>query len=748
MKHYLSKTILLMLLFSTSICIARDVLVPSNDFLVIVGDNDSVYTFYDKFSKKGISLTDYVRLIDRINPEFEITQIEHDEPLSKDTIFQLPGAITLSEYTKEKGLSDERLADGDDIPEIVTQDKAGSYEYSYMDNTPNHNGVVKKRSPETGELWFVNLGSYSGADIAMKALQQFQQFQQMDEKLSIQVDDVKGQTFYRVRSTSFISRSDAESAAKRYESTLKIKGLWVGKLPNKASNSKAISNVNLLDKDSVSKDIGNEYFKPSFKSETRSIPLYEEDKNYSLDFSDDSLRDKSVNSSIFETEVYSAEPHSLANHDIHQHIALDGQQAIKLCLTENAHRELAVQLRNVFDSAFLNNFSKTNIEKIEYFLADLGYLDAEIVGNKNTIFYINPHSLYMVTKVIVEPSTLISEEQETHVRTQLVVNEIYSKKLERIAKKLAIDWLAENGFPQINYLESYHRRNSINSTVEIVFSYEPSPRINIFQYEQYGERNFRKDHLEVLSPFSESPQFSLSTLEEFRNRLMSSGYYTDVQFDLITDESENFKNPILGISTQSKEVSNFEGNLGFSSGRDTIFNAKAVFQNLTLQEDDLTLDIAFDSLSQTLSADYTQHNIYQYGLDFGAYAKIVDEDNGYFQGDTKSIKFFINRHANELNNDAFFSYGASLIRSNETIKKQGSLTKGYNYWRLTAGRSGWLGIGEKNNFWSIEANYNIGNTRTNMDFWSLNTSFLWKQALSKSTSVMWRSSIESIYAKN
>lgn len=80
----------------------------------------------------------------------------------------------------------------------------------------------------TGGPWFVNLGSHVDRDVATKSIQQFKP---LDKQLVIVEGNVKGRTYYRVRAINFPTQGEAKAAAKLYETTFKMKPLWVGKAP-------------------------------------------------------------------------------------------------------------------------------------------------------------------------------------------------------------------------------------------------------------------------------------------------------------------------------------------------------------------------------------------------------------------------------------------------------------------------------------------------------------------------------------
>jgi len=108
------------------------------------------------------------------------------------------------------------------------------------DVVPSSIQAVETAAPVTPAgtegLWFVNLGSYIDRDDAVKAIQKLKP---MDEGLVIMAGEVKGRTYFRVRAINFPTRSDAQAAAKQYETTFKMKPLWVGK--GQISNLESIS---------------------------------------------------------------------------------------------------------------------------------------------------------------------------------------------------------------------------------------------------------------------------------------------------------------------------------------------------------------------------------------------------------------------------------------------------------------------------------------------------------------------------
>ena len=652
MKRYRLLTVIaLMLVGVASTGIARDVLIPSDDFLVIVGDSDTVLSLHERFSKQEITLLDYAKLVGEMNPATSLFERAYDEPLAKNNIVHLPGLETLSKYKKEVLLGAKQQEGGTSVQRPSKPELAKS----------THRVSISNKHSSTGT-----------AGQALTSVAEFVQKEAANEHSS------------SASSPSFIKQS-----------------------------------------------------------------LSNEDESYATASLDRSHVDARSGNGSAEADTSSDDPNLSANsHTQHGHMAIFAPATINLCLTKEHHSELAVQISNTFGSSFSEHLSQSNIEQLRYFLTDSGYLDAHISHDDDGVTYILPHDIYLVTKIIIEPTDVGYTDEDSQIRTVLAVNKVYSESLERIAKTLATDWLAENGFPLVNSFAVTHRRNSVNATVEIVFTYEPSPAVNIVSYEQYGERNFHPNHLEILSPFSESPRFSLSDLDAFRSRLMATGYYSDVEFDLIKSDDASSENLTLGILTHSKETSNLKAYLGFSQGRNAVLYAEAALPNLTGHGDDLSLNVSLDSLSRTLSAEYMRHNVHQYGLDVGAATTRANNDNRYFERDLTSADFFLNWRDHGIDDGSLWHLGVSLMASKEINKRLAGSSKKYEYWQLSVGRSGRPEWSEYVSAWSIQADYNIGSRANSLDFWSLNADFSGQLGLAGATPVEWRTALDVLHASS
>lgn len=740
MKYCLKLIVGLSLLALAPLGLARGAIAPQDDFLIVTGADETLASLHSYFSGGGISLGEYLRLLYQLNPTLALEKISFEEPLAKNFIVNLPGVHRLRSHAGYKALgdSDQMCGAEGQKPESLQTDiarepgcnhPAQQFETGY-DSLPSRPkerlAFFDAASSDTGltPIYDIEYSDTLKPESRAYVIEQ-------DDAVSW-LDNGEGDSIVTsARMDTSASDGGRERLRGKLGSAIQQKDFQT----LAGADISGVTEEKLLDAPkplSVSK---SEITKKLVQREDLSLVLEKKKQNF-----------KSYDE---EREGIPESPEVYKDHNQHDHVSVLDPARIMMCVIESNHREIAAQLDDHFQGSISEHLSLSDTDYLTDFLTSAGYLDASVDyrGSKR-ITYIDSGRLYHLTAIIIEPRNSFRRITANAPSTTIQVKETYSQNLESSAKALALQWLAENGFPFIDEIKTEYIHHETEASLRLAFTYEPERPVQIKHYEQYGDLLLQESQLKVISPFTETSEFSLSSLEVLRKRLLETGYYTNVGFELIRPENLEDDGWILGISSEEKAYSRFNSDFGYSRAQGVMMTSQLAIPNLTGIQDDLSLDVSWDNLSVDIGAKYLARNVYRYGIDGSFQVRVGSDKNRYYKRDESILEFLIG--SSHADGHRFRPWEVSLasIDASEESRLPGGERKNFKHWRVGLGRSGSFNLGGVDQTWTTSLAFNKSFNSPEADFWHLKTNLLGQLTQFSGLSLEFQAGLEALYASD
>ena len=607
--------------------------VPKDNFLVVSSGEDTIEVFYDRFSDQRVTLATYRALLAGLNPHLPRAGIVASKALEPGTIITLPGQATLSamaETTVEK----PGLAHVKSETSSIELDKRQDGDANTLTNRSWDTDARErvKRAPGTAlPLRYVVKYGDTLSTIAAK--------HRVKLRLLASWNNIAAPYHIRYGQTLMIPNSAQEAGGNNV-------------LPKQESLSPASSAVthNTSDQayivqygDTLSEIAAKHNMDTSVLASRNNILIpYHIDVGQTLMITDPPedvvgvrplSQGKRVASAIAIRDV-AGDIHSL-----HAHEKVFESSPLMYCLTASDVVGWINNLRSNFSDSLSSHDYQRNYDPLLQYLKDLGFLKASITSaNSTRAFYLTIGARYTLANVLIRPEQEAAPNNAGNKKRSgewgsFVVNRMYSSELRQNALTQASDWLADQGYPLSNTDNAFLVFKDKEPVVDLIVVFDPNDIVEVKNVSHQGDLVLGDDQLAILSPFSKQPRFSMDSLDTFRARMLETGYYSDVSFELLANERGGVIEHSLAVSTEPFSASNLSVAAGYGSEVGAIFSGEIAFKNMTGSQDDLSLGASLDGFERQAAISYRRRNLRRYGFDLGLHISASDDDHPYFTGE-------------------------------------------------------------------------------------------------------------------
>lgn len=657
------------------------VLLPQQNFLVVTSSQDSLADYYDRFGTGLISTAAFRELVVAMNPSAGLQATTIAEPLMADLILTLPGQQTLKPFTAlslsnnaTEALSEDASAltigPQVDVPMGTNTDTASARASRPRGPAPSR--IRQHQRVPSSHTYTVKYGDNlfrislrHGMDmLALAAL----------NNLQAPYDLIAGQTLL-INAATEPAMSEERGIEPR----------------NKARER--------IENDDAIKPHAGDYKLTVAKADRGSYPL---------------------------SQPAAVPTYPVSSHLDHSHELLLPSAFVMFCMREANAITLLTELRQNFDGMLSSDIGDQGYIPVTEYLKDQGYLRARVESDSDgRASYVRSGPRYQVVSLEIVPRQSEADRREQHPQMSLPVNQFYSPQLEQQLSTAAIEWLAEQGYPLADVSDMQWQFDDPQHQVNFHLRYDASRAVQITEVDHSGVNALSPRQLRKLSPFTDSESYSQSALDQFRSRLMATGYYENVSFELLVDDATEAGEHRLEVNTTSAKRNRIQALLGYAPGRNLVLDAALKLPNITGNEDDVSLKARADSFSQQVNLAYQRRNLFWYGADFGLSTGVARQDQPYFFSDLVTIDLLGAWHGEDRQDGSnwhvSFGWSSADERRVDMVENQR-----FEYGRLGAGWSGrGRGVFEFARDWSVNLAHAFSLNPETDNYWSLSATTDW-----------------------
>lgn len=656
-------------------------LVPQENFLVVTSSQDSLADYHHRFGKGLISTAAFRELVIAMNPSAELGGATISEPLAAGIILTLPGRQTLEPFATLTPSADANDGSSIDASYLRTSRKTEAAIRTNADSSVGGDRNLSKVAPSqireyqsvpSSHLYTVNYGD-TLFGIALK--------HRMDMLVLAKLNNLQP-PYHLVAGQTLLVNAEAESMM---SAELGTTSTW-----NEAGEHGHIDKATKL-------NVGDYKFiaaKATGGSYTRSQPR-----------------------TAVTTE-------SVPSHADHLHELLLPSAFVLFCMSEANANNLLTDLRKNFDGMLSDDMGDQGYTPVAQYLKDQGYLRARIESDSDgRASYVSSGPRYQVGSLEIAPRQ--SARRAKDPKTALPVNQFYSPQVEQQLVAVAIEWLAEQGYPLADVSDMQWQFDHAQHRVNFQLWYDSSLTVHVTTVDHSGANALSQHQLNTLSPFTGSEPFSQSALEQFRSRLMATGYYENVSFELLADNTGGANGHRLEINTAPAKHNRIEAGVGYAQGRGPVVNAALTLPNITGNEDDVLLSARIDDFVQQARLAYRRRNLLWYGADVGLSARAARQDQPYFVSDLVDIHLLGAWHGRDRQDGS--SWHVSLGWSSADERRLGAVDdQRFEYGRLAIGGSGrGGGVFDFAKDWSVNLAHAASLNQGSDNYWTLSATTDW-----------------------
>ena len=335
----------------------------------------------------------------------------------------------------------------------------------------------------------------------------------------------------------------------------------------------------------------------------------------------------------------------------HLHELLLPSAFVMFCMTEENSQAVLADVRETFDGMLSANMADESYIPITRYLKDLGYLRANIHSDQGgRAMFLASGPRFRVASLEIGAGQAAVKAHGRHPQLSISVNQVYSPQVEQQLSNLAEAWLADQGYPLVNVSDLQMQFDDERAEVKFHFSYDASRNIQVTAVDQTSANALTRGQLRTLSPFSEDPRYSQLALEQFRSRLMATGLYKSVVFELLADDDAGEDHYNIEVSTAASNTKRLGANVGYSQGRGPLLQAGLTLPNMTGREDDILIRASADDVEQQIGIAYQRRNLFKYGVDVGLSGNINQQDQPYFSSEGSGLSLRGSWHGSDRQN--------------------------------------------------------------------------------------------------
>lgn len=414
------------------------------------------------------------------------------------------------------------------------------------------------------------------------------------------------------------------------------------------------------------------------------------------------------------------------SHADHLHELLLPSAFVMFCMDEANANSLLAELRQNFDGMLSSDMGKEGYTPVTQYLKDQGYLRSRIESDSNArASYVSSGPRYQVNSLEIAPRQRGAGGRQQHPNISLPVNQFYSPLVEQQLAALAIEWLGEQGYPLADVSDMQWQFDDVQHRVNFQLWYDASHTVQVTAVEHSGANALSPRQLNTLSPFTGSEPYSQSALEQFRSRLMATGYYENVSFELLADNTAGADGHRLEVNTTPAKRNRIQAGVGYAQGGGPVVNAVLTLSNISGNEDNVLLSARTDDFVQQASLTYRRRNLLWYGADVGLSARAVRQDQPYFVSDLVGIDLLGAWHGRDRQDGG--SWHVSLGWRSADERRFGAVeNQRFEYGRLAVGRSGrGSGLFDFARDWSVNVAHAFSLNPDTDDYWTLSATTDW-----------------------
>lgn len=621
-------------------------LLPLKDFLIVTSSRDTLGDYHARFTDALITSRAFHELVVAMNPTANIRTVGLKEELLSGQVLTLPGQQTLERLstTKKAGVDSASSEAVLFEKKPVSHGNASAGKPSQDDpvhrsdkllrpGMPSQNSQYSTRQKQT---YTVNYGD-TLLGLALRYGIDMVELAQMNNLASP----------YRLFAGQTLSIGVEDSSMNPSNSAM------VGRAPTgmpstswaKSSGSQASKS----DHGSVRNRAGENAQYPLFSDYTQA-------------------NDRTERVYLVKEEVPpDAISHTEPSHFDHLHELLLPSAFVMFCMTEENAQAVLADVRETFDGKLSANMADESYIPVTRYLKDLGYLRANIHSDRDSrAIFLESGPRFRVTGLEIRPEQAALRANGRSPSILMSVNQVYSPQVEKQLANLAEEWLAEQGYPLVNVSDLQMQLDDARAEAKFHFSYDASQNIQVTAVDQISANALRGGQLRTLSPFSEDPRYSQLALEQLRSRLMATGYYKSVVFELLADDDAGEGNYSIEINTAASNTKRLDASLGYSQGRGPLLQAGVTLPNMTGREDDIFIRARADDVEQQIGIAYQRRNLFTYGVDVGLSGNINQEDHPYFSSDGRGLSLRGSWHGSDRQDGRSWHVSLDWRKANES----------------------------------------------------------------------------------
>ena len=650
---------------------------PQQNFLVVTSSQDSLADYHERFGKGLIPAAAFRELVIAMNPAAELKGMTLAEPLIAGVILTLPGQQTLGPFatlSQSNNKTEISSVDASSVPATAPKSENADIDNarSSAPTAPAPARVREQPRAGSSQTHTVNFGD-TLLGIALKY--------RVDMLALAALNNLQA-PYHLVAGQTLLINAEAGPVMPAERSVVS----W--------TEARERTQVN-----NTPKPYNGDYKLAVAKATRGTYPL---------------------------GQPAAATAYPLASHANHLHELLLPTAFVMFCMSEANASSLLAELRQNFDGMLSSDIGDKRYTPITQYLKDQGYLRAGVESDSDgRASYVSSGPRYQVASLEIAPRQRGAGRRQQHPKISLPVNQFYSPKVEQQLAAVAIEWLAEQGYPLADVSDMQWQYDDSQHRVNFQLRYDASRTVQVTTVDHSGANALSPRQLNTLSPFTGSEPYSQSALEQFRSRLMATGYYENVSFELLADNTAGADGHRLEVNTTPAKRNRIQAGVGYAQGRGPVVNAALTLPNITGNEDDVQLSARTDDFVQQASLAYRRRNLLWYGADLGLSARAARQDQPYFVSDLVGIDLLGAWHGRDRQDGS--SWHVSLGWSSADERRLGAEeNRRFEYGRLAVGRSGrGSGLFDFARDWSVNLGHAFSLNPDTDDYWTLSATTDW-----------------------
>ena len=654
---------------------------PQQNFLVVTSNEATLEDYHAHFGNGMISSAAFRELVIAMNPAVNLSDTRIREHLKAGMVLTLPGQKTLQPFADLAPSREPREVPVVDLAELATTPETAGHSASIAQSTQ----ASERAAPEL---------------------------------IAPRVRQLHGTTSQQVHTVNF--GDTLLGLALKY----RVDMLALASLNNLRAPYRLVAGQTLLINAEARPQMSTERGSVSWIEAPESTGTYGASKINGGDHQYTLIKAARNANALAQSEAVTMSEGT--SHADHLHELLLPSAFVMFCMYEANASGLLAELRQNFDGMLSSDMGSDGYTPITQYLKDQGYLRSRIESDSNgRASYVSSGPRYQVNSLEIAPRQRGAGGRQQHPRISLSVNQSYSPRLKQQLAAVAIEWLAEEGYPLADVSDMQWQFDDEQHRVNLQLWYDASRTVQVTTVEHSGVNALSPRQLNTLSPFTGIKPYSQSALEQFRSRLMATGYYESVSFELLADNTAGADGHRLEVNTTPAKRNRIEAGVGYAQGRGPVVNAALTLPNITGNEDDVLLSARTDDFVQQASLSYQRRNLFWYGADLGLSARAVRQDQPYFVSDFVGIDLLGAWHGRDRQDGG--SWQVSLGWSSADERRFGAVeSQRFEYGRLAVGRSGrGSGLFDFARDWSVNVAHAFSLNPDIDDYWTLSATTDW-----------------------